>query len=407
MDPLVKLKFSSSKRKLLDKSRGETPVPKKPIISSNLSAEQKFDALFGSTGSISTRPREPTPRTSPLVSPKKETIPRLKPAQLKKKSKLDMSSPFALAFGCVESDDDDESTFVADEKEDEMTAQDQWDNLMNETVKAAADEPPPKISSLRQLARNSDKDTILKNTENKAENMFDDAISLPAKPTSSTTNNSVKLKPPIKAKFAMGESKTSSLISINILDISPIKAEQSSKTEDKTYGIPPPELKATVKLASESKADPPGRPFREKRFFKSKKAVEYKDDVNDPYSMDNQFEEFKKPTLPKIGRPKKVQSAAEIRVPIADKMSDEQIADEGLMDDAKFYLEGVRAGSNDLSSRALTAISFAKRLSDEEFRLFLAKNKLPTSSKAHNLGQLIVLHLGDASVPTKTTSEFV
>ena len=76
------------------------------------------------------------------------------------------------------------------------------------------------------------------------------------------------------------------------------------------------------------------------------------------------------------------------------------------MDDAKFYLEGVRAGSNDLSSRALTAISFAKRLNDEEFRAFLAKNKLPASSKAHNLGQLIVLHLGDASAPTKTTGNF-
>ena len=218
MDPLVKLKFSSgsSKRKLLDKSPDEKPVPKKPIISSNLSAEQKFDALFGSTGSISTKPAEPTPRTSPLMSPKKTALQRPKPAQMMKKSKLDMSSPFALAFGCVESDDDDESTFVADEKEDEMTAQDQWDNLMNETVKAAADAPPPKISSLRQLARNSDKEdsSSLKNIQNTAENIFDDEkqSNLPSKPTSSKNNTSVKLKPPVKAKFAMGKSKRRSIL---------------------------------------------------------------------------------------------------------------------------------------------------------------------------------------------------
>lgn len=216
MDPLVKLKFSSgsSKRKLLDKSPDEKPVPKKTIISSNLSAEQKFDALFGSTGSISARPTEPTPRTSPLASPKKPLL-RPKPAQTKKKSKLDMSSPFALAFGCVESDDDDESTFVADEKEDEMTAQDQWDNLMNETVKAAADAPPPKISSLRQLARNSDKEdsSSLKNIQNTAENMFDGEkqSNISGKPSSSKNNSSVKLKPPVKAKFSMGKSKTRSL----------------------------------------------------------------------------------------------------------------------------------------------------------------------------------------------------
>ena len=119
----------------------------------------------------------------------------------------------------------------------------------------------------------------------------------------------------------------------------------------------------------------------------------------------NQFDDFKKPTLPKPRRAKKAQGPAEIRVPIADKMSDEQISNEGLQDDAKFYLDGVKPGTNDISSRALTAISFAKRLNDEEFRVVLAKNKLPAPSKAHNLGQLIVLYLGDATDPEKTTGK--
>ena len=155
-----------------------------------------------------------------------------------------------------------------------------------------------------------------------------------------------------------------------------------------------------------AKPEAPGRPFREKRFFKSKTKIDYQEDANDPYSMDqNQFDDFKKPTLPKAGRAKKAQGPAEIRVPIADKMSDEQISNEGLQDDAKFYLDGVKPGPNDISSRALTAISFAKRLNDEEFRVFLAKNKLPAPSKAHNLGQLIVLYLGDATDPEKTTGK--
>ncbi|CAG5090617.1 Oidioi.mRNA.OKI2018_I69.PAR.g12665.t1.cds [Oikopleura dioica] len=421
MDPLVKLKFTSSKRKIREKSPAdsEKPVSKKPVISSsNLSAEQKFDALFGSTGSFNSAPSkvEPTPRTSPQdkrFSPKKETVKPLsqRPKQsapvikaTKKRSKLDKNSPFALAFGCVDSDDDDndDSTFVADEKEDEMSAQDQWDTIMNETVKNASDPPTPKISSLRSLARNSKspekKESTEKSnghkTEEKSLRVFSSAtIDLPVKPkvmnknTESTKVKKEKLQ--TKAEFEM--------------EISPIKPDSNAPASEasKPSPFPPPSLKAPTASKTNSKEDAakpeaPGRPFREKRFFKSKTKIDYQEDANDPY----------KTNTSESRKGEKVQGPAEIRVPIADKMSDEQISNEGLQDDAKFYLDGVKPGTNDISSRALTAISFAKRLNDEEFRVFLAKNKLPAPSKAHNLGQLIVLYLGDATDPEKTTASY-
>ena len=68
------------------------------------------------------------------------------------------------------------------------------------------------------------------------------------------------------------------------------------------------------------------------------------------------------------------------------RLTDEAAKVKEFADDLRYYLDGLK-DSTDVNLRALSALGFAKKCQDEEFRSFLGNKKLGPKNKAHNIGK--------------------
>jgi hypothetical protein len=396
----TKTKFSFGGSNLGSK-RGQKP-PEKPAKISKLdtkaSAEEKFDAIFGAPAPVSSRkfsaakskdvPKKTrTPKIDPLVTAtrhaKNKIIAKPKnPKTPKNDSKLKLSSrsPFALAFGSTngsDDSDDDLDTFgngnsgsTNDKNDSGQTAEQTWDEIMafgsNESNKpkkrtlklgsfAKGNTPKSKQSDDRQSEKTITPPPIPINNENPADDNEDDPYDDFNEGSNSQFSLSVKEKSQQEIKNSQIENK---------------KPEKLSSTE-----------KPKVQ--------------REKRFFKSRKPESHKQIITTPTPIfsheqtQNDKDVFKKPSLP-VPAPQGENN--DILVPEHTRISENQANDKELADDLKYYLDGIK-DETDINLRALSALGFAQRCSDDEFIKFLGDKKLSKTNKAHNLGQHLLLLL--------------
>ena len=70
------------------------------------------------------------------------------------------------------------------------------------------------------------------------------------------------------------------------------------------------------------------------------------------------------------------------------RLTDEAAKEKEFADDLRYYLDGLK-DSTDVNLRALSALGFAKKCQDEEFRSFLGNKKLGSKNKAHNIGKFL------------------
>ena len=398
-----KNQFSFGKRTQVLPNKA-SKVPKTELNQTMASAEEKFDALFSASDSrklyvhkqssseqlfsakavarkFSAPKRTNKVKLDPLEKITKKTNLIVKPEEPKKVHAKPLRSPFSLAFGTANSDDDsdgDITDFGDSGVTSKKTAEETWDEMMSTFDKEPKTEK--KTVKLSALVRR-------KNTDNKGTEIKVDK--------KDNSQDPEKIEDPY-------DEFDSKQVPNNYDDFN-----KDLEARVKPCTPPPEEPNKKEETTQASKG-------REKRFFKGR-TKEAKQNLLHNFTLSEEKPDvnlFKKPVIP-AGNP--IESV-DLRVPETARLTDDQIGDKEHADDLRnvlnryqkeiislksnkaktqkrYYLEGMTTSSH---ARALTASSFAKKCSrDQSFLKFLGTKKIKPSedNPAHNMGHFFISRL--------------